>query len=468
MIISFFLSTFVLAQGPEVLTLEKYLESVKKQSSEAKALVYQVEAAQVNVKQAELGLSPELFAEYNVFDDRTPPLFPFSPNRTNGNNWKLGIQKQTTFGLSGQLYFENRNAVLGGVDPNFFPLFDYSQGRAVLELKQSLWRNGFGEQTRSNLEADISAMKADLENKKFQLKKLLLEAENTYWSMVTYNQIVALQEENAERAKKLSSWMTKQGRMKLSDDVDVMQSQTAYEMRQLELETSRQDRNAMARVFNTLRGNNSQNVEPLEELPAFKEKILVDIQKKVAREDFAALKTAARAQEMKAKSTKSALKPQVDLVGLVASNGLDQRFSGTYQQIENNQFPAWSVGVQVKFPLNFSLSSQLKTAALNEMRAAQESSLNADFQLQQAWQDTLEKRRDYYNVYTRSKDIETAYNTIVQKERKRLQNGRSTTFTLLNLEQTLVATQIQRTKAQLGLLQIQNVLKTFEVSNESI
>lgn len=462
------LLVFASAEGSTVLTLNQYLEAVKKQSPQARALIAQIDASEVKVKRASLGLSPEFFAEYNRYDDRTPAVFPFSPSRRDGDNWKAGIGKQTTLGLSGKLYFENNRNTLFGINPSFLPNPNYNQGRAVLELKQPLWRNSFGEKTRSDLEADIAASKATLEDQKFQLQKLLLQAENTYWSMVTYDQIVSLQEENAERAKKLSEWMGKQGRLKLIDDVDVLQSKTAYDMRALDLETSQQERNAMARYFNSLRGLDAETVEKLDALPPFKESSLADLKLKVTRQDFKSYKSAARAQEMSAKSVRSMLKAEVDLVGSVASNGLDPRFSGMYNEVKNNDYPSWSVGIQVRFPLNISLTQKLKNASLNDIRAAQDQGASADLQLQTEWHDTVQKSKDYFAIYMRAKEIETSYGTIVQKERKRLQNGRSTTFTLLNLEQTLVSTQIQRTKAQLALIQIQNVLKTFEVANESI
>ncbi|MBY0384513.1 TolC family protein, partial [bacterium] len=416
MILILIIGFFMQAQEKSVLTLQSYLEQVQKQSADGRALVAKAQAAEVKVKQAELMFSPELFAEYSSFDDRKPPLNPgFSPTSTVGHQWKVGVEKQTNFGLGGKLYFENNNVVLNGVNPSFFPISDYNSGRAVLEMKQSLWRNGFGEQTSAEYNATLAKARAEYEAQKFELKKFLLEAENTYWAMVTYNQIVSLQEENVERAKKLSEWMGKQGRLKLSDDVDVLQSKTAYEMRQLELESSRQEKNAMARLFNTMRGMDIQDVELLEKLRPLKQELLSSQKIKAYREDFAAAKNSSVATEMMAKSRRSSLKPELNLVGSVASNGLDPRFAGVYGQIRNVDHPSWSVGVQLKVPLYFSLSEKLKSAALAEMRAAQDSAANADFQLMRAWQDTLQKNKDFYDIYVRAKDIEASYGLIVQK-----------------------------------------------------
>ncbi len=466
-ILGIFLSFISNAEG--VYTLQNYLDTVKTTNKEARALILQIEASEVKVKRAELSLSPQMFAEYNAFDDRTPPIFPFSPSRKEGDILKIGIEKQTTLGLEGKLYFENSRNTLYGLSPTFNVPPNYSQTRAVLELRQSLWNNSFGEKVRSELRADIAEAQSILENQKFQLKQVLLNAENTYWAMVTLNQIMTLQQENVERAQKLSEWMSKQGRMKLSDDVDVLQAKAAFEMRSMELETSRSERNAMARNFNLLRGTENTQVENLQELPPFKKEDYKNfLSKKIQREDYTANKFKADAMENRAISGRSSLKAKVDLVGTVASNGLDPQFAGAYNEVKDYQYPSWTVGLQVRFPLNISLTQKLKRAIRNDIAAAQESSQNVDFLLEKEWQDVVEKQREYYDLFIRSRNIETSYSTIVEKERRRLQNGRSTTFTLLNLEQTLVTSQIQRAKSQLALIQIVNMLKTFEVQNESI
>lgn len=447
-----------------VLTLEKYLDQVQRGNPQARSLVAAAEAAEVKVRQAELGTVPEFFAEYNAFDDKTPPIFPFSPKRKNGNSWKVGVGQETSIGLGAKLYFEDTNTTLHGINPQFLPTPSYNQGRAVLELRQALIRNGFGELTRATRDAQKASAQADLENIKFNLKKVLLEAENAYWSLVTYNQVVELQEENVSRAQKLSGWMSQQGKKRLVDDVDALQAKTAYDMRQMELATSRSEREAVIRTFNTLRGLETSSPEKLQGLPQLSPGDQKLLSAKVKREDFSAAKNSTVASEMQAKIGYSSLRPQVDLVGSVASNGLDQRFSGMYSDVKDLQYPSWSVGVQIKFPLNIFLVRQLRAATKKDVLAAQEASANVDLQLQQAWNDLVQKQKEYFDIFQRSQNIEESYGTIVQKERMRLQNGRSSTFNLINLEQTRVTAQIQRTKSQLLLLQIQNILKTFEVT----
>lgn len=463
------LTILCVSAGANALTLEEYLNSVKANNPAARSLIASVEAAEVKVRRADLGVMPEMYGSYTLFDDRTPPVNPgLAPSRRDGYSWKVGVQQQTTLGLGANLYFENNQITVGGVNPLFFPINDYITNRAVLELKQSLWRNGFGEQTRAEMNAAKAAAQADLYNQQFQLKNLLLNAENTYWAMVTYNQIVVLQEENVERAKKLSDRMAKQVRARLFDDVDGLSSQAAYESRQLELQTSNNDRATMARQFNTLRGIDSDQVEKLDSMPKLDPNATPAKNFKMKREDFLALKEQAKAYEAQSKAQRSGYKAQVDLVGSVASNGLNPQFNQAYDQVKGWDHPSWSVGIQVKFPLNFSLNNKLYNAAMKDINAGRASSDNADFQMKRTWEELSNKQRELQDIYDKSVRIEKSLTTLMGKERVRLNNGRTTTFQLLTYEQNLVTAQIQRTRAQLGLIQIKNLLKTFEASNESI
>lgn len=464
------LSVVFITLSANALTLDEYLSAVKANNPEARALIASIEAAEVKLNRADLGVMPEAYGSYTLFDDRTPPLNPgFSPSKRDGYSWKVGVQQQSTLGLSGNLYFENNQIALGGVSPTFFPINDYVNNRGVLELKQSLWRNGFGGQTRAELKAAKAGAQAELYNQQFKLKNLLLDAENAYWSLVTYNQIVGLQQENVERSKKLYERMAKQVRARLFDDVEGLSSQAAYESRELELQTSTNDRANLARVFNTLRGLDSDVVEKLQDLPELEAQATYKkSQFKMRREDFLALKEMAKVAENQAKSARSSYKAQVDLVGTVASNGLNPQFAGAYDQVKGWDHPSWSVGIQVKFPLNFSLNNKLYNAAKKDIQAGRDNSDNADFQMMRTWEEISQRQKEMQEIYNKARRIEKSLTALMAKERTRLNNGRTTTFQLLTYEQNLVGAQIQRTRAQLGLIQIKNLLKTFEASNESI
>lgn len=446
------------------LTLSQYLENIKVQSPAARSYISNIEALKVKIRQSELLTTPEGYAQYNVFDDRRPQVAPqFAASRTDGYNWRVGVRQNSTFGLSGNLYFDSNRITLYGVSPAFFPQNPYAETRASLELRQSLLRNSFGESVAADQQAARDAAMAELYNEQFKLKSLLLEAENMYWTVATYNQIIKLQEENVERSKKTSEWMNRRANMRLFDDVDALQTKTAYESRLLELQMSLDERAEMIRSFNTLRGLNSDEPVTLEEIPTADWMKDIRSDTKGTREDFSAMKAMATAKRSQAISSRSQIKPELDLVGTVSTGGLENNFGNSYSELRRWDHPSWLVGVSFKVPLNFGLTQKLSSSYRSAIVAADDQAAQANFQEERVWKDLLAKRIEAQRRYDRSVTIEKLQSDMVKKERQRLVNGRTTTFQALGFEQNLALSQIQRVRSQLMLLQIHNIIKTFEV-----
>ncbi|MBX3021194.1 MAG: TolC family protein [Bdellovibrionales bacterium] len=452
------------AAAAPALTLQQYMEQVKSGNPEGRALVQNVEMSSLRLDEADAPYSPDLYSEYRLFNDGKEPTNGFSPKETRGRQWKVGVRDKTTFGLSADVYMLSQHTTLIGAPAMLNPS-DYETSTMGINLQQSLWRNGFGEVERSNRDAALAASRVNLLRSKFALKNLLLKAENTYWSVVSYNQIIKLQEENVDRAKRLRDWMKQRADMRLFDDVDALQAQAAFEKRELELETSMDERAAMIRAFNTLRGQNSDEAPTLSELPSQEAltKAASDKSKRMSREDFRLIYEEAEANLNRATASISALRPQLDLVGSLASNGLDASSVGDAQsEATRGKYPSWSVGVVFSVPLDYSLIGNMKRSYKVQKSAAVDMKEQARFSEERAWDDLLKQNREAQGRFTRAVNLENLQTDLVQKERRRLMNGRSTTNQSLTIEQGLAEAQIQRVKAQLGLLQLHNVIKQFE------
>jgi outer membrane protein TolC len=451
---------------PAQLTLSSYLEQVKTGSAETRAAIESIQSLELRVKEPEGPYSPEFYSEYHLFDNRTLPTNDMSPQESKGRQWKTGIRDQTTFGLKADAYFTSQRTTLGGVKqfPGMNFMTDYEQSSFGLNLQQSLWRDAFGEASRAERDGKKAAIRIDLLKQKFMLKNLLLRAENTYWSLVSYNQIVKLQEENVDRAKRLRDWMGQRAKMRLFDDVDAMQAEAAFQQRDLELQTSTNDRAAMLRQFNTLRGRNEESAETLAELPTseFMLKTANDKSKRMSREDFQIVYEQAQASEAQSRATLSQLHPQLDLVGGIAGTGTDPVTSAAMNDASQGRHPSWSVGLQFSIPLDYSLISDIKHSYQAQKRAAADIREQARFNEERAWDDLLKQNREAQGIFERAISLEKLQTELVKRERQRLLNGRTTTFQSLTIEQNLALAQIARVRAQLGLLQLHNLIKQFE------
>jgi outer membrane protein TolC len=446
------------------LSLSDYLEQVKTGSPEARATVQSVISYEALAREGDVDIAPEAYAHAEMSDDKKPTLVPlFMGGETRFTQWRLGVRDKTEYGLNADLYFVAQRTVVYGVSQNFLPVNNYQDSTAVLQLTQSFWRNGFGAKTKAEVQEKNANNLAESLDQKFKLKSLLLNAQNAYWSVVSSNQIVKLQQENVQRASKLRDFMTNRTRLKLFDDTDAMQAEASYQSRQLELQTSLDDRATQVRQFNTLRGTDRDEAQDLDGLPAQELSKYEAPTGHISREDFEKVRVSAQASLAKAKVSASQADPQLDVKATFATNGHDGMTSTAFDQAFSNRYPTWDVGVDFSIPLDFSLIKEVKRG----YRAAQESSAamteKAAFDEHRAWDDLLKQRGEAQGRYERALGVEKIQTDLVKREHQRLLNGRATTFEALNFEQNLALAQIQRVRYQLVLLQLNASIKTFEV-----
>ncbi|MGE4130745.1 MAG: TolC family protein [Bdellovibrionales bacterium] len=446
------------------LTMNQYLDQVKSQNPEARAYQNQIEGARLRLAEADASLIPELYASYDLANRKPEQVSNFAPSRTETDNWRAGLRKQFSFGLESNLYFNAQRTALTDAPSFAYKSTDYMESQAVLELRQALWRNGFGDGTRARIEAQGHILERDLLRAKFQLKNILMKAQDAYWSLVSQRQVIRLQEENVARSAQLRDLMRKKQRQRLVDDVDAIQAQASHESRELELETSRNEHDTLARQLNVLRGRQDDQVEELE---SFLSKEFTQAATKlpdVTREDFEAVLQEAEAADAGARASRSDIQPKLDLVASAASNGIDGQTSRSFAETQETRHPSWAVGVQFSVALDFSRIHQIRQGHAANRRAARDLAENAKFSLNAAYDDLVKKYHEAQRRFTRTVNLEETQTDLVKRERHRLLNGRTTTFQAITFEQNLATSQIQRIKAQLALIQLHNILKTFEVS----
>jgi outer membrane protein TolC len=463
--------TGAFAQTGPVLTLEDYLNQVKSQNPQARSLMQTIESTKLRHDEPEQDLLTEFYANYRLLDNKQQQLEPvFMGSETKGDQYRLGLRKTTDFGLHGDLYFNTQHTqILGisniaGIPAGFTPPTDYNQSAAVLEVTQSLWRNSFGEATRAEIEAKQAGLRGEEMQARYGLKIVLLNAQNAYWTLVSMQEIVKLQQENVERARKTRDRMSRGAKLRLFDDTDAMQAEAAFESRELELQTSLDQLASAARSFNTLRGEDSDEVPALSDLPT-KEFALTGLEKgRMSREDYDLLRAQAEVEAATAKGAVAQIHPKLDLVGMISTTGLASTAGRAEDLLTTDKYPSWYVGAEFSIPIDIRMIFDVKHGYQAKERAARLAKSDADFNEQRAWKDIVKQHHEALGRYQRAVSLEKIQNELVKRERRRLANGRATTFEALNMEQNLALAQIQRVRSQLDFMQINNSAKTFEAA----
>lgn len=455
---------FNYAQAAERISVQQFLDEVKKQSPQVQSLYLNVQSLEGRLREADLATSPVGYAAYMVSSDETPNSnTAFQGLKTESETLTLGLKQQTTFGLLADLSFQQADIEIQGASGLTADNSDYTGARATLSITQSLWKNSFGELTRAQRDAGRAAVRAELMQARYLWRTTMIQAENIYWTVASLQQVAKLQQANVESAQKLSDWMRGRQKLNLVDDVESLQTQAALQARDLELQNTQDQLNAALQSFYTLRGQASNAPVELDPLPeeewAAQLKDLSNTKRH--REDYEALRAKATAERAQAVATKSSLRPQLDLVGSYASNGRDPKQSDSIREVEDMDQPAWTVGVQFSVPLDFSLTNRLKEASRQKVDSAQYALQQATFDEARTWEDVIRRRKEAQARYEQALNLEKTRTRLVERERSRHRNGRTTTFQQITNEQDLASSQVLRVQSQLNLIQTHNQIKAF-------
>lgn len=452
-------STFAAAN----LTLDAYLAQVREKHEGVKSLEESSKGALLRANEGHLLVRPSLFANIQIANDKKPTSNPaFMGTETGFQGYSFGVQDQFSFGLAAKLSYTVNYTDISGASSTFLPVPRFYEARPALELTQSLLRNGFGRETRSTVELSESAAKAQGYMDLFKMKSALAEAEGTYWSLALARELVTVQAESVERAKKIREWNAKRNRLELADKADLLQSEAGVQGRTLEHQAAVDDLNATERLFNRLRGSDAAHVE--EKLDPLDKEALEKVtapEKKGKRADVLAYEKLAKVAEANAQIGKEKNLPTLDLYGTLALNGRSAQMSTATSDSLKTQTPTLGVGVKFVTPLDFGTvlddregySKEEKAAELNFRRKQWEEGLD--------WKELTIRFEEAKKRLKMTNDIEAAQNAKLLNERERLRRGRSVTYQVITFEQDFAQAQAMRIRTEAEILRILAQLKLF-------
>jgi len=98
------------AAANDQVTLEEYRKKIQEKSLKISSLKAEQEGAILESKQARYLTAPQAFVDFQDSKDKSPNLTPeFSGTENNGDELKVGIQSQTSFGLKPRAYAFTQN-----------------------------------------------------------------------------------------------------------------------------------------------------------------------------------------------------------------------------------------------------------------------------------------------------------------------------------------------------------------------
>ena len=352
-----------------------------------------------------------------------------------------------TYGLRADSDYSRYSTVLP-------PSFTYPNGlrdtneyasQAMLTLKQPLLKDFWIDAGRRTVQIDKKNLKIAEESLRQQLINVVTKVQVTYYELIFTRDKIKVQEKGLELARQLLDENRKRLAAGELAPLEEKQSESQVETCMTDVIAAQQSFAEQQNVLKSLISDNFRDwpdvvLEPSEALVAvpfiFNRsdcwQTAIDL-----RPDYRQMKLDLEKGDIDIRYRRNQLFPSVDLVGSYGGVGVRNTFSDAFADMNNVSFPAYSYGVVLSVPLS-------RQAERNNFKAAKAAYQQNQLQLKKLEQEIL------VQVDNAGRLVQTAYQRVgstrqarvyaedaLAAEQKRLLNGYSTSFQVLQLQRLL-------------------------------
>jgi outer membrane protein TolC len=469
--VSLLLSTLVLPSAFAI-TLEDYLEEVKTRNGGITGLKTSTEAKGLRLDEARLFFKPSFFLTGEYYDDQRPTNAPsFQGTQTLRHTLRAGFQQNFSTGTQATLSYNYFKTQINGANAALIPSRKFFDVAPQLEISQSLWRNFLGSEFQARVEAQQAQVEAQRFSDLFTYKQLLMNAENAYWRLYVAQTSLTVQKESLERAKKLRDWNAGRFRNNLIDESDLIQAEANLQQREIEYQDTVTEVRTALMDFNSFRESSLNDDVNLEGSKGKDSSYILKAsvpQKMKMREDVLAFLANKRAAVANAELGTQRNRPNLELYGSYSINGRDgNSYSDALEMARTATRPFSIVGVRFTTPLDIGSMSDYKKAYAKEVTATEMQYKRKVFEVEREYEILQDRFNQFKERLKLAQKMVKIQEKKLNTEKKRYNQGRTTTFQVLQFEQDFANTQLVKLRYERELIAVYNQLKLFSgVENE--
>ncbi len=378
-----------------------------------------------------------------------------APTVDYNNSFNSGLTGLTPWGMT---YDFSGNISQQHVAKNFFStnIFgDSSSGSVGVSVTQPLLKNFWIDGNRLQILTAKNQLKSSEQGLRGLIISTVTAVENAYYELIYARESVKVQQE----ALALAQTQLDQDRQRVQvgslAPLDVQQDEAQVAQSRANLIAAQNtlsiDQNTLK---NLLTDNYSQwhsvDVEPTAALAAVRQ--LFDVQDSwskgmTERPDLQQAKLSLEQQGIQLKYYRNQLFPEVDLIGSYGFNGSGSEYNDSFQQMNDGSRPNYSYGGQLTVPLS-------NTKARNQLRAAKTTEKQLLLKLKQLEQNVMveidnavKQAQSAWEGADATKQARIYAEAALDAEQKKYAVGKSTTFTVLQLQNNLTSARSQEIRA---------------------
>lgn len=454
-----FLPMISLADG---ISVQQYLDLAKGKDPSLVGSEKMKTGSEEILNSASLLTGLNLTAGVSYLSDGRPTVNPaFQGSKTLNSSYSVGLQQQTDFGLAWNLSQNFSYTKIN--DASLLQMPEYYDAYPKLELTLPLWRNWMGVETSSakdSLSQQLKAQKLSAELNEIQKINEIKEAYYTYLTQIKNYEI---QKDSLARAEKILSWAQSRVNRNLSDKSDLYQTQALVASRKLELISADNKKSEARRQFeNFIPSEDRKSEYELSSDGPDVERLNTQKKEMKSRIDLILQKENLKASQANYLAQSEKNKPNLNLSMAVSRTGRDSTSSGAQSNMTAENKDYFLVAVNFVMPLDIGTWQDAKNGyqqlALSQ-RLSQESITKSE---KITWQNMIEQCDVLSKQLLISKELEVIQKNKADLERSKYNNGRSTTYQVLNFEQDYMNARNQRINLELQIQKFVNSLDLYK------
>ncbi len=336
--------------------------------------------------------------------------------------------------------------------------FQQSDGQVgALTLTQPLLKNFWIDETRLNVRVAKNRLQYSEQGVRQQIITSITAVENAYYELIYAQGYVKVQSEALELAQ------TQLDQDKQRVEIKVLAERGGtIEQDEAQVATSKANliaaENTLSIDENALKNLLTDDyakwhdilIQPTETLAATEQ--LFDLQDSwnkgmTERPDLLQARLNVEQQGIQLKYFYNQLYPSLDLIGSYGYNGSGDNFGGTFNEFNQANTPFWSYGAQLSMPLS-------NVGARNTYKAGKVTLKQLLAQLKQMEQNIMvdidnavKQAQSSYESVQATQQASIYAQTALEAEQKKYDVGKSTTFTVLQLQNNLTAARSQEIRS---------------------
>lgn len=432
-----------------VVPLDVYLQQVAASHEGVLAAADAEEGSRLRAGEGKIPLVPSIFVEGERSLDGSPKNFTAAEGeRVERSVLRAGVSRKTSLGLEARVFYAFSRNDLNGADPNIVRPPSYYHAAPSAELSLDLWRNAFGRETRARVDATRERSLARATQSRLERRRLLADAEAAYWALSAARRQEEIAAQSLERAEELRDWVADRVRRRLSDRSEGLEAEAVARLRALEMRAASDERRAAERAYVDRRGGAA--LAPGEDLAA------LDDDGASPRRASLPDDVAAAGHESTSAASEAVLGAELTRPALEAyvSGSLNGRRGAASSAVGDSlgpDGPRYAVGLRAAVPFDPGLLRGVREGHRREARAAESRRGRAALESEDLWREFQEGLSDARARVALARAIEETQKERVEAERRRREEGRTTTFFVLQAEQDWASARRRRVEAELGV-----------------